>query len=60
MDTVWKSNLRKDIKVEFFLAVVEIILLYGSSSWTLTKDLTKKLDGTYTKMVQAGQNITWQ
>jgi hypothetical protein len=33
--TVWKSSLPVKIKKNFFRAIVESILLYGSSAWTL-------------------------
>ena len=29
------------------------VLLYGSTTWTLTKSLEKKLDGNYVKMLHA-------
>ena len=32
----------------------------GSSAWTLTVAISKKLDGAYTKMLRAAQNIKWQ
>ena len=35
-----------------FQAVVISILLYGCTTWTLTKRLEKKLDGNYTRMPQ--------
>ena len=30
--------------------MVETVLLYGSTAWTLTQSPDKKLDGAYTKM----------
>ena len=36
------------------------ILLYGCTTWTLTKRLEKKLDGNYTRMLQAILNKFWQ
>ena len=41
------------MKRSFFQAVVVLILLYGCTTWTLTKRLEKKLDGNYTWMLQA-------
>ena len=38
------------MKRSFFQAVVVSILLYGCTTWTLTKRLEKKLDGNYTRM----------
>ena len=37
------------MKRSFFQAAVASILLYGCTTWTLTKRLEKKLDGNYTK-----------
>ena len=59
LNVIWKSNLNKQIKKNFFRAIVEKVLLYGSSSWTLTKKLESKLDGTYTRMLRAILNIHW-
>ena len=36
------------MKRSFFQAAVVSILLYGCTTWTLTKRLEKKLDGNYT------------
>ena len=36
------------------------ILLYGCTTWTLTKRLEKKLDGNYTRMLRAILNRSWQ
>ena len=36
------------------------ILLYGCTTWTLTKRLEKKLDGNYTRMLWAILNKSWQ
>ena len=41
------------MKRSFFQAVVVSILLYGCTTWTLIKRLEKKLDGNYTRMLQA-------
>jgi len=37
---------------------IESILLYGSESWTLTKSLSKKLDGSYTRLLRKVQNVS--
>ena len=36
------------------------ILLYGCTTWTLTKRLEKQLDGNYTRMLRAILNKSWQ
>ena len=41
----WKSDLTDKMKRSFFQAAVTSILLYGCTTWTLTKRLEKKLDG---------------
>ena len=41
------------MKRSFFQAVIVSILLYGCTTWTLTKRLEKKLDGNYTRMLRA-------
>ena len=48
------------MKRSFFQAVVTSILLYGCTTWTLTKRLEKKLDGNYTRMLRAILNKSWQ
>ena len=53
LSTIWKSNLSDKMKRSFFQAAVVSILLYGCTTWTLTKRLQKKLDGNYTKMLRA-------
>ena len=50
----------ESLRVQFFRATVETVLLYGSTAWTLTKALKKKLDGAYTKMLRVVKNVTWQ
>ena len=57
---VWKSNLTDKMKRSFFQAVVVSILLYGCTTWTLTKRLEKKLDGNYTRMLRAILNKSWR
>ena len=41
-------------------AAVTSILLYGCTTWTLTKRLEKKLDGNYTRMLHAILNKSWR
>ena len=48
------------MKRSFFQAAVKSILLYGCTTWTLTKRLEKKLDGNYTRMLRAILNKSWQ
>ena len=48
------------MKRSFFQAAIMAILLYGCTTWTLTKRLEKKLDGNYTRMLQAILNRSWR
>ena len=48
------------MKRSSFQAAVVSILLYGCTTWTLTKQLEKKIDGNYTRMVRAILNKSWQ
>ena len=45
LSVIWKSDLTDKMKRSFFQAAVVSILLYGCTTWTLTKRLEKKLDG---------------
>ena len=49
LSLIWKSDLTNKIKRSFFQAAVVSILLYGCTTWTLSKRLKKKLDGNYTR-----------
>ena len=48
------------MKRSFFQAAVTSILLYGCTTWTLTKRLEKKLDGNYTRILGAILNKSWR
>ena len=60
LSIIWKSDLTDEIKRSFFQATVVSILLYGYTTWTLTKRLEKKLDGNYTRMLRAILNKSWR
>ena len=53
MDFSRKTRLR------IFHSVIESILLYGSETWTLTKQMTLRLDGCYTKLLRYILNIKY-
>ena len=59
LSIIWKSDLTDKMKRNFFQAAVTSILLYGCTTWTLTKRLEKKLDGNYTRMMWAILNKSW-
>ena len=56
LSIIWKSDLTDKMKRSFFQAAVVLILLYGCSTWTLTKRLEKKLDGNYNNSTKDAQN----
>ena len=57
---VWKSALPEALKVRFFRACIEPILLYGSETWTFTVYLTKRLDGCYTRLLRKAKGWTFR
>ena len=59
LSIIWKSDLTDKMKRSFFQAAVVSILLYGCTIWTLTKELKKKLDGNYTRMLWAILKKSW-
>ena len=60
LSILWKSDLTVKMKRSFFQAAVVSILLYGCTTWTLTKRLEKKQDGNYTRMLRAILNKSWR
>ena len=56
LSVIWKSDLTNKMKRSFFQAAIVSILLYGCTTWALTKQLEKKLDGNYTRMLRAISN----
>ena len=53
LSVIWESDLTDKMKRSFFQAAIVSILLYGRTTWTLTKRLEERLDGNYTRMVRA-------
>ena len=60
LSIIWKSDLTDKMKRSIFQVAVASILLYGCTNWTLTKQLEKKLDGNYTRMLRAILNKSWR
>ena len=60
LSIIWKSGLTNKRRHSFFQAAVVSILPNGCTTWTLTKRLEKKLDGNYTRMLQAILNKSWR
>ena len=60
LERIWKSKLDSQLKVRIFKSVVEPILLYGSETWTISRKLEKRLDGTYTNLLRRVKNLSWK
>ena len=60
LSIIWKSDLTDKMKRSFFQAAVVSILLYGCTTWTLTKRLERRLDENYTRMLRAVLNKSWR
>ena len=60
LSVIYKSDLTDKIKRSFFQAAVVSILLYGYTTWTLTKRMKKKLDGNYIKILRAILHKYWR
>ena len=57
---IWSSHLSRSLKLKIFKACIEPILLYGSETWTLSRNLEKRLDGTFTRLLMRVQNLSWK
>ena len=59
LSIIRKSDRTDKRKRSFFHAAVVSIVLWRCTKWTLTKQLEKKLDGNYTRMLRAILNKSW-
>ena len=60
LSVIWKSYLTDKKKRSFFQAAIVSILLYGCTTWPLTKRIQKKLDDYYTRILRAILNKSWR
>ena len=60
LSVILKSDLTDKMKRSVFQSALVLILLYGCTTWTLTKRMKKKLDGNYTRMLRANLNTSWR
>ena len=60
LQKVWTSGISDHLKVKFFRACVEPVLLYGSETWTIKKEFEKRLDGCYTRLLMKAKNLSWK
>ena len=59
LDKVWRAPICRLTQLKIFRTTVEPILIYGCDSWSLTQSVENALDGTYTRMLQKTQNMSW-
>ena len=55
LDIIWKLELSDCLKIGFFRATVETVLLYGLPAWTLTQFLAKKVGRGKYKNAESGE-----
>ena len=60
LQKVWTSGISEHLKVKFFKACVEPVLLYGSETWTLNRQFEKRLNGCYTRLLMKVRNLHWK
>ena len=60
LSIIRKLDQADKMKHSFFQAAVVSILLYECTTWTLTKQLEKKVDGNYKRMLRAILNKSWR
>ena len=60
LSVIWKLDLTDKMKRSFFQAAVVSILLYGWTTWMLTKSIEKKLDVNFRRMLRAILNKSWK
>ena len=59
LSVICKPDLTDKMKRIFFQAAVVSILLYGCTTWRLTKHMEKNLESNYTRMLWAILNNSW-
>ena len=60
LNNIWKSDLTRKLKINFFRSTVESILLYGAETWTITITTNSEIDGTYTRLLRHALSINWR
>ena len=57
---VWTSHLDNKLKIRFFRACVESVLLYGSETWTISAKMKARIDGCYTRLLRRALHVSWR
>ena len=57
LKNIWKSGLRRGMKIRLLVATVESILLYSSETWTINESLMQQIDGCFTRMLRMALSL---
>ena len=58
---LWKCKiLTQSTKLNLFKSLIEPILIYNATTWTLNKTITKKLNGIHMSLLRYALNINWK
>ena len=60
ISVIWKSDLTNKMTCSFLQAAVVLTLIYGCTTWMLTKRMQEKLESNYTRMLLAIFNKSWR
>ena len=60
LNSVWKSQLSIEFKIEIYNSLVKSVLLYSCETWSLTKALEKKIEGANHRLLRYSLNISWK
>ena len=60
LEPIWKSTLPMKLKLEIISVNTDNRVMLWLMQWTLTKELEKKLDGFYTKILRVVKNVSWK
>lgn len=60
MSTIWESKLYKEVKVTFFRAVVENLLVCRVDCWSMTKDLKMQLNKIFIEILRNVKKTSWR
>ena len=60
LDFIWKSKIfNRNIKILYFTALIESLLFYNSTTWTINSNFEKTIEIAYHKLLRYALNINW-
>ena len=58
---IWRSGMRRDMKIRLFRKPVESVYLYGWETWIIHgHSLEKNVNGCYSRLLRMALNISWK